>query len=304
MRRIEKRRTIDTFTMYAPSREPGLYAQMFIQDIHAGLMGFRHMREKDGRHVVVEGDEAGKAAVESICTSLTQYSRYDLGETVEEAVESVSLRLAWLGKAVYEICGSSGTELSLASVVPHRLFRIPGGFVQFVPKKDRRWTNGRRYAFLPRRYAWVVCLPWQLGSSRKHRRVLNQLTAVSLPAPDFWTRELQAGKFATEFVVSDYNRNRDAYISRLTRRWGWNRRDSSGTYTTEFFYFFRSLRFRQAQAMLRDHIVSEMNKLLNRLQLDARIRLEGFHSPTKIDELMRQASAGTLHYAEALRDAR
>src|SRR5258708_2451663 len=136
-RRIEKRRTIGMSGTYAGSREPGFYTYMFVEDISTGLMGFRHTEEDEGRRVEVEGDEPGKAALASICTSLSDYSRYDLGETVEAAIESIAARLAWLGQAIYEIC-DSGEAVLLASVMPYRLFRVPGGFLQFVPKGDRK----------------------------------------------------------------------------------------------------------------------------------------------------------------------
>lgn len=275
---------------------------MFVEDIHAGLMGFRHLAEDDERRVEVEGDETGKALLGAVCTSLSDYPRHELGDTVQSAIESIALRLAWFGEAIYEICGT-GAEIALASVMPYRLFRVPGGFVQLIPRTDRQRFEGRRYAFLPRSCAWRVRLPRRVGGSRGHRRLLNQLTAVSQPAPEFWTRELESGKFATEFVFSDYNGSRDAYIARLTRRWGWNRRDSSGTYNTEPFYFFRTLRFRQVQAVVRDHIVDEMNKFLRNRLVNARFRLYGYPSPTKIEQLLREVATGSLHYVEALRAA-
>jgi len=300
--RSDKRRTVGAFAAYTHS-QPGLYAHMFVQDIENGLMGFRHLRDAEERRVEVEGDEAGEAALDSICTALSDYPGYDLGDTVQRAIESIARRLAWFGKAIYEICGS-GAEISLVSVTPHRLFRVPGGFIQLVTKSDRQWVDGRRYSFLPASCAWVVRLPRRLGGPRGHRRLLDQLTAVSQPAPEFWTRDLQAGRLATEFMVADYNRNRDAYIARITRRWGWNRRDSSGAHSTEFFYFFRSLRFRQSQAILRNHIVDEMNKFLAHRGVNARVRLKGFHSPAELRDLIRRVLAGSAHYAEALGDAR
>jgi hypothetical protein len=299
-RNIEGRRTVVASAPYAVTREPGLYAHMFIEDINAG---FIRLADEGGRRVRVEGDEDGRAGVGSICSSLSDYPRPDLPDAVESAIESITRRLAWQGAAIYEICGR-GKEVSLVNVVPYRLLRVPGGFVQFVPRADRRWTAGKMWAFLPASSAWVVRLPSCVGGAGAHRRLLRELTKVSRPAPDFWTRGLETGKIATEFSVSEYNRNRDAYIAWLTRRWGWNRRDTSGNHDTQFFYFFRSLRFRQAQAALRDHIVEEINELLTRLRISARVQLEGFLSPADLEELIRQTLAGSLHYAEALRRAR
>jgi hypothetical protein len=297
----EKRRTVASFHSYAATHEPGMYTHMFVQDIGAGLMGFRHVAEDNGGRVHVEGDEAARAT--AICTSLSEHPRHGVAETVYSAIESIGTRLAWFGKAVYEICGHGG-DISVASVIPFHLFRVPGGFVQFVPKEDRRWLDGQRFGFLPSDDAWTVRIPRRLGGAKAHQHLLDRLTAVSQPAPEFWARELKAGKMATEFSLSDYNRTRDAYIARLTRRWGWNRRDASETRGTEFFYFFRSLRFRKAQAILRDHIVDELNRFLARREIRARVRLEGFRSAVEIDDLTRRALDGSLHYAEALREAR
>lgn len=299
-RAVERRRTVATSAPYSFMREPGLYTHMFIEDINSGFIRLTH---EDERQVQIEGDKDGRSVVESICSSLSDYPGPDLPDTVESAIGSIARRLAWQGEAIYEICGR-GKEVSLASVVPYRLVRVPGGFFQLISKADRQWTAAKMCAFLPASSAWMVRLPSRLGRPRAHRRLLRELTRVSRPAPEFWTRGLEAKKIATEFMLSEYNRKRDAYIARLTRRWGWNRRDTSGAQDTQFFYFFRSLRFRQAQAAMRNHIVEQMNEFLARLRINARIQLEGFLSPGDIEDLIRQTLAGTLHYAEAVRRAR
>jgi hypothetical protein len=299
----DKRRTIDAFPSYSAMREPGFYTHMFVQDIEVGLMGFRYSEGEHERQIKVDGDGAGIASLKTICKSISHDSRYEVADSVKSVIESIGARLAWFGEAVYEICGH-GPDKTVASVVPFRLFRVPGGFVQIVPKADREWLEGRRFVFLPSHCAWVVDVPPCAGGPKAHRRLLTHLTAVSRPAPDFWTEELKAGKIVTVFNLSDYNRRRSAYVARQTRRWGWNRRDSSGTYDTEFFYFFRSLRFRKYQAVLRDHIVAELNRFLTREGINVRIRLEGFRSPAEIDDLIGRALDGSLHYAEALKQAR
>ncbi len=85
--------------------------------------------------------------------------------------------------------------------------------------------------------------------------------------------------------------------------WGWNRRDSSGNHDTEFFYFLRSLRFRQAEAVLRNHLVKEINKFFARCSINARVRPVGFPTEAEIGELIEKALTGSVHYAEAFRVA-
>ena len=79
--------------------------------------------------------------------------------------------------------------------------------------------------------------------------------------------------------------------------------DSTSNYDDEFFYFFRSLRFRWALAVLRDHIVKEMNKFLLKQNVKAEIQLAGFCSPERVAELIRKSAQGLVHYAQALKDA-
>jgi hypothetical protein len=281
---------------------PGFYTHMFIEDIYSGILGYRLSDdEEQGRRIRVDGGEEAVGGVESICASLARGSTYSINRTIESAIESIALHLAWHGKAVYEICGGEGKERSLMSVPPYRLFRVPRAFVQLIPAADRRWSQGRTYTYLPTRLAWVVRMPRSLGGATVYRRLLNQLNEFSATGPEFWARDLEAGKLSAEFSFTDYNRAQTASIARITRRWGWNRRDTSSNFDTEFFYFLRSLRFRQAQAVLRDHIVAEINALLSRLEINAHIELDGYPSPSRIGELIEGAMSGALHYGEAFK---
>jgi hypothetical protein len=296
----EDRITVANFPSDAGSRRPALYSHMLMEDLHSGILGYDLSEEGENRRILVNGEERGTAAVMALCASLACGSMHG-GKIVESAIEAVALHLAWYGEAVYEICRVGEQNLSLESVPPSHLFRAPGAFIQLIPAQDRRWARGRRYTLLPARLAWVVRVPRELGGPRGYRKLLSRLTAMSASAPEFWNRDLSEGKFTPEFPFGDYNGMRMAYVARITHRWGWNRRDSSGTYDTEFFFFYRGIRFRRSQALLRDHIAAEINRLLTRLSISARIQLEGYRSPTEIGELLDRALSGSLHYGEAWR---
>jgi hypothetical protein len=301
--RPRNRRLMPNFPSSGPREMPGFYTHMFIQDVHSGIMGYRLNDDGDQhRRIRVAGEEE-VTVVEALCASLARGAMYNISKTIESAIESVALHLAWSGQAVYEICKGDAKELSLESVPPYHLFRVPTAFMQLVPREDRRWSGGRRYAVLPISQAWVVRMPKSLGGANGYRRLLKRLQAFSATGPEFWNRDLQAGKFNSDFSFSDYTKMQAAAVARITRAWGWNRRDTSSNFDTEFFYFHRSLRFRRAQAMLRDHIVAQFNCLLSRLDINARIELEGYPSPQKIEELIEAVSAGTLHYADAFKQA-
>jgi hypothetical protein len=297
---IKERITFARFPSDAGAGRPALYSQMFIEDIHSGILGYDLREQGEKRRIRVEGDGPAAAAATSLCASLARGYVHG-GNVVESAVEAVALHLAWFGEALYEICNAGNKQASLESLLPFHIFRLPGAFVQWVPAQDRVWAKGRRYTVLPDRLAWVVQLPKGMGAPRSHKRLLARLTAVSASAPEFWNRDMSEGIFTPEFPFGDYNRMRTAYIARLTRSWGWNRRDSSHTYNTEFFFFYRGLQFRRSQARLRNHIVEEINRLLTRLGVKARLQPEGYPSPTEIGELMDRVRLGELNYVEAFR---
>lgn len=287
-----------------PRKIPGFYTHMFIEDLHTGIMGYSIDDEKEQRRRIrVNGEEDAVEAAEHVGASLARGAMYSASKAIESAIESVALHLAWYGQTVYEICKGDDGEPSLQGIPPYHLFRVPTAFVQLVPLADRRWSEGRRYTVLPISQAWVVRIPRSLGGANGYRRLLNKLNAFSATGPEFWNRDLQAGKFNSDFSFSDYKRMQSASVARITRAWGWNRRDTSSNFDTEFFYFHRSLRFRYAQAVLRDHIVAEFNRLLSRLCINARVELEGYPSPAKIEELIEAASAGALSYVEAFKQS-
>ena len=68
---------------------------------------------------------------------------------------------------------------------------------------------------------------------------------------------------------------------------------------TEFFTIYKGITFRWAQAVLREHIISEINKLLSRLQIDAKIIVSGIPSSDDILLIRKQLLEGKINFQEA-----
>lgn len=66
-----------------------------------------------------------------------------------------------------------------------------------------------------------------------------------------------------------------------------------------FFHFYRGLRFRHAQAVLRQHIVSEINQMFVRPNIQAEVRLEGYPTPHDIERLTTLTTSGEVNHTEA-----
>jgi hypothetical protein len=133
----------------------------------------------------------------------------------------------------------------------------------------------------------------------KYRRALQTLHQGSRTAPRFWQEDLARGTITRAFNFSEYRRETEICEARATRRWGWTRRDFIGNNWTEFALFYRLITFRWAQAILREHIVSELNSLFARLSIRSHLQLVGLPSANDVLQLRNAMIEGHVSYAKA-----
>ncbi len=298
------RKTVGFFATSAQRNLPSFYAHMFIEDIHTGIMlpNLRMEGEKP-KNIEIVGIDGDIAIATGLCASIAHSRSYGAGSTARSAIESLALHLAWYGEVLFEIVEMEPKKPILAMVPDRHLFKLPFAFFQFVPKDERKHSLGKRVVILPRSNSWRIRLPSILGGTNRHRKLLKQLESVSPSAPDFWTEDLQNGQWNTEFQFGEYKRWQHLAVTKLTRQWGWDSRGIARDSETEFFHFYRGLRFRHAQAVLRQHIVSQINQLFTRLNIRAELCVEGYPTPGDIEQLIVLATSGELSYVEAYRQS-
>lgn len=294
------RKTVGFFATSARNKLPSFYAHMFIEDIHSGIL-MRNLGiegEKPKKIEILGEDDAIKVAI-GLCASIARGSGYSAQSITRSAIESIALHLAWYGEVLFEVVEMEHRKWALEMVPNRHLFRTPFAFLQVIPAAERERNSGQRFVLLPRSHAWLVRMPSVLGGPRKHRKLLTRLEAVSPTAPEFWSQDLQEGEWNTEVSLQEYKGWQHLAVAKLTHRWGWDGRGIARDSETEFFHFYRGLRFRHAQAILRQHITSEINKLLDQLSIQAAISLEGYPAPHDIDRLIGLTASGELSYTEA-----
>jgi hypothetical protein len=162
----------------------------------------------------------------------------------------------------------------------------------------------RKYALLEKSAVWQIDMPQELGGVRGFRRILKELSAWSALGPKFYQEDLQKGQLPRELVFGDYRRAHQIELFRATRSWGWNGRDWSLDYITEYYQFYRHLTYKWAQAILREHIVRQLNSLFRRLGISAQIVMDGLSSPRDILKVREQMQAGVLDFAGATKAIR
>jgi hypothetical protein len=263
--------------------------------VHQMIVPFR---SRGTRNATFNGtaDQVKKAS--NLMGSLGRDSHGNESDQIFGAIEEIAMHLAWFGEALYEIVPSDPPTLQ--SFLPERVLKFPMAYLQIVPRQDYLVAK-RRFVLLRSRMVLRIAMPQSLGGAMKYKRILKGLRKISSAAPPFWLADLEAKKHDNRFSFKEYVWLKTVHIASLTAKWGWNRRDYGNEYGTEFLAFYRTLTFKKAQALLREHIVSELNNLLRRMKIKATIELHDITLASRIEGLIEEVLAGRLHYAEALR---
>ena len=119
-------------------------------------------------------------------------------------------------------------------------------------------------------------------------------------APPFFIDQLSTQELSTNFDPQLHKRERAFFVAKVTKRWGWNQRDYDLENWNEFYGIYRTLTLEWAQACLREHIVKELNRLFQRLQIDAEIVVRGLPTAWEILRIRQQMSEGKISFSDAL----
>ena len=65
------------------------------------------------------------------------------------------------------------------------------------------------------------------------------------------------------------------------------------------FSFYKMITFRWAQAILREHIISEINRLFFRLKIACELQIAGLPTSSEILQVRRELQEGSMTFAKA-----
>jgi hypothetical protein len=255
---------------------------MFTQDIHAMVMPPKGGSQRE-IEIGISGSEKGKARVLLLLASIAHHERYHEDEAISDVVQTIANYLATFGEVVFEIVRDENREaLALSAFTPDSVRNAAVGWVQWIPPRERQhMEEPERFLFFRRTEVFAVSLPRSLGGRAAHRRTLKKLARFESIGPKFLQADIEKGKWQAGVEIGDYHRKKRSFDYILTNRWGWNGRDASLQYVTEFYQIWRWLRFQNALAILREHVVQQLNLFFLAENIEARITLAGI--PTQND---------------------
>jgi hypothetical protein len=270
---------------------------MFTEDIHLAIMPIGGRTEKREEFTVeFQGEEPECEKAKEIIGELGEFDRYDNAAMVCDAVDNMARALAWEGEAVYEII-KDDEQTYVHGFTSKNLFKIVFWYLQIIPPGDWGYWKSK-FNWLSEKRIWKVRIPHELGGVRGYKRVLKRLRKYSHLGPQFYRYDLEQGHTTKNYDFLKYVRNSEIYFNRVTQKWGWNRRDWSQEKCTEYYSFYKMIGFRYAQAILREHIIQEINQLLAILAVKCKIIVIGLPTAKEILQIRNDMQEGDISFTE------
>jgi hypothetical protein len=271
---------------------------MFAEDLGNGIapLGGSSITGKELR-ADIRGLQPDVSAAYEVLRSVAGLDYGRDATLITDAVVWVGRQLAHAGRACFEIWRDRG-QARLSSFPPERLVRMAGFVVQFIPHQDRE-LFGRRISVLRVGDTWIVEMPREFGGAHHYRRALMRLAELPLGARQGMIERMEQGDPELPGEILAYAARAEILAARATRQWGWDGRALNDDRFTEFLVFHRATRFHLAQALVREHIVGELNRLLPRLGIEAEIVIDGLPSSVDIRRILEEVSAGRMGLGEA-----
>lgn len=269
---------------------------MFIEDVSLGVMPL-YADRVSGLSIVIDGTQTDIEEASQILASFARHERYSKAELVSDAITEITRRIVWFGEQTAEIVQDSDSSFELYEFTPQRLIQVANWYIQFVPKSEWNRT-GKKLVIAHKDKVWRITTPKELGGPKRYRSMIRNLCKFGMP-PAFYMEDLEANKTNSHFDLTEYRLQTDVYKSKQTRTWGWTGRDYTLEKWTEYYQLYRLLNFAKAQAILREHIVFELNALFRRLHLAAKIEIEGLNTPSDFTSIQHNLAAGQIGFTEA-----
>ena len=291
---------------------------MFREDVRLGIMpiGGESDRVPDFAVEIQGSSDNQNRAIAILEGPPNIYGNYRADSLEKLLVDVVDILVGTLleyGRSVHKIAKikENGETYRLHNFLCQHFLRGFGGYIQIIPKEDRNFAYkgypilpglwNKAYVIIPKRDIWTITMPKKLGGYRGYRAMLKNLARFPEVAPPFLMDQLSNQEWSTSFDPQLHERERAFFVAKATKQWGWNQRDYNSENWNEFYGMYRSITLKWAQACLREHIIKELNQLLLRLQIDAKIVVKGLPTAWEILRIRKQMCEGKISFIEAFK---
>lgn len=286
---------------------------MFIEDIYAGIMPFmlyKGEREKyPARIDPVPTPQKQRLIVHGI--SRREHIHF-LEDALCEFIRTTAHVLFSDGIVFYEIVYKKNETGEVESfdfelLQPFYLFRFWNSYYQIVPWWEAKESRIRAQIIkIPVEKILRIDFPKQYGGKRKIHYLLKRLYYLSKELIPKFQMDAMGKNENIGFDLNEFSKVKYLEIAKLTKEFGWNQRQRSGNYITEYYSMERFLREKKLEATIRTHIIEKLNETLNRapLNLNAGITMDNLflvEDVEKQEKLLREGNVKFMDIFNALK---
>lgn len=269
------------------SASKGSSAFRMIEDMRNGIMPYATNHDI----VTATPDNKSKELILRLISHdpLSHIVLSSFSDNILEFLDDAASSLAQTGIYVCQIesIGKDNGTSNLRRLYPSVIVVNP--FMCTIKSSTGKGTQTNRYS---PEDLWIVELPSILGGSRRYISLLRWLNKHIPISPKFVDNMLadsvQKGQLINDMIYdhAKYRSISNKVVIQSTRHIGWNRRDTSIRFSTEFYVVYKYVKLRYTQSIIREHLLNEFNALLTRLGVDSQISIPGIQDSKEIKELL------------------
>ena len=263
------------------------YKHMFIEDITNRIIPISLRRDDDNCKATIECNNNDLDLIKSILNSFSDHEEnYNINNLVKRAIEGITRNIAWYGESIYEIYKISDEEIKLISLRSTNFTDLKFFYIQKPPKNTEEKLPPK---LISNKLLWKISIPPELQKNCSYKKILSSIDLFDSSMPKTMKNDLYQGNSLSNYDTKKYEEKRFLFVNELTKDWNWDQRKwTSNDYTTEFFNHYKRLKFQLALTIFREHVVTELNNLFRRLEINAKINIEGLFSSKEYEECIKK----------------
>ena len=275
---------------------------LFVRDYHTIFLCNR-TKKKVSCNITPTSSEKERV----IANGISNYNHpRSLTDALCNFIETANYSLFKTGVAMYEVVYEKDytgniTNFSFEHLDPVYIFHFFGNYYQVVPWWVAKKNHIRAQIIkIPANKILHIEFSRELGGKRKLRNIFKRLYKLKKePIPNFQKEAIEKNE-NIGFNLDEFKKTQYLEIAKLTANLGWNQRQTSEKYITEYYWFLRELKKMQAQAIVRKEILKKLNDFLNGPILNFGITLAIQNLPTKetIQEQEELMSKGDIRFTD------
>ncbi|MBI4991778.1 MAG: hypothetical protein HZB99_00990 [Candidatus Harrisonbacteria bacterium] len=280
---------------------------MFIEDMYTGIMPFMIYRGEREKYPARIEPATTPQRQRLIASGISQRDHtHFLEDAICEFVRTTAHILFSDGVAFYEIVYKKNEAGEIESfdfelLQPFYLFRFWKNYYQIVPWWEAKESHIRvQIIKIPAEKILRIDFPKQYGGKRKVYYLLKRLYQLSKELIPKFQIDSMGKNENIGFDLNEFSRVKYLEIAKLTKEFGWNQRQRSDNYITEYYSMERFLREKKLEATIRAHILKKLNETLNRapLNLGAKIAMDNLFSIEDVEKQEKLLKEGNVKFMD------